>query len=164
MPWVSQIACSFIINFVPFIQSATSSSSRTSTHVDSFNLASSSLVRQLPIFLRASLCSSIALNIFCVISSLIGATIVAWEDSPTWNSSSWIVSTILTKRLLFFSPIQIGVGMCFLDFGGAMVLEKKSHFYYVHVSIKDSFCFLVSLKNLYVHFTEGPIINSLHFF
>ena len=42
-----------------------------------FNLASSSLVRRLPIFLRMSLCSSIALKIFYATSSLIGLAIVS---------------------------------------------------------------------------------------
>ena len=111
-----------------------------------FNLDSSSLVRQLPIFLRTLLCSSIALNIFCAISSLIGAAIVAWEGSLTWNSSSWCVFSILTKRLPFFSRIQIGVGTCFLDFSSAMVPEKKSHFHWVHIPFKRFLLFLDVLR------------------
>ena len=42
--------------------------------------------------------------------------------------SSWFVSSILIKCLPF-SQIQMGVGTCFLDFDGAMMLEKKSHFH-----------------------------------
>ena len=47
----------------------------------------------------------------------------------SWGfSSSWCVSSILIKWLPF-SRIQIRVGTCFLDFDGAMMLEKKPHFH-----------------------------------
>ena len=64
--------------------------------------------------------------------------ILTCDDSPSWNTSSWCVSSILTKHLPCSSQTQIG-GMCFLDLGGAMVLEKKSHLYQVHVPFKRSF-------------------------
>ena len=86
------------------------------------------LMRRLPIFLRTSLCSSTALNILCAVSSLIGVTIVTWDDSPSWNTSSWCVSLILTKFLPCFSRTQIGIGMCLLNLDGKMVPEKKSYF------------------------------------
>ena len=51
------------------------------------------------------------------------------DDSPSWNTSSWCVSSILTKRLPCTSRTQIGVGMCFLDLGSAMVPKKKAFLY-----------------------------------
>ena len=45
------------------------------------------------------------------------------------------MSLILTKHLPYFSRIQIGVGTCFLDFDGAMMLEKESNFLEVNVSL-----------------------------
>ena len=89
---VSFSNCLFLSYSALSLSSQSSSSSHISTCMDFLTLLSSSLVRQLPIFLRTSLYSSIALNIFCAVASLIEAAITSCDAFPcivsSWNTSS----------------------------------------------------------------------------
>ena len=75
---------------------------------------------------------SFSFGLLTILDTLVFHLVMYLENvSPTpclVVSKSLKVTSIMIKRLPF-SRIQIGVGMCFLDFDGGMIPKKKPHFH-----------------------------------